>query len=687
MSYTIPYANISDDERNALQSAMRELVPSYVIYDERIALEALVRDARRVMNDKDSHEIVVLRNLLRADRCREIPHVPEPYFWILFTRLLWNFHYQPDPWFEIKWWIWCDQRGQRAAINMAGCQNSLKSFWMRIFAITQLVVWDKDCKGYLSGPYKTHTEDKLWSELKDEITILERHIDVAGAFGITWNAKASEVIAGSEKGHGFLRFIASQDAASVVGSKTKDHTDTEGRIGIQLFMVDEYVENVNTDIERGFGNFRSNYNSCLILACNPNPSTALHPNVIAFIDPIDRKRSEMRKHRDFRWRTRKGIVVRFDWNNCPNRIVGRNEWPYMMNELRKASQEHESEANRAGQLDAWPFGAEGAASLTDTSRQEAAGVFHQYYFAEPIIERYLALDPAFGGRDPAVYTICDVGYVDSGGDDVRKRFVGIEQAQIEGIDADFIATDSFVRDCIRIAEYREARGESPKETEWLRHITTGSAVGAMAQGAVIAAALCIDKDVPFSNFTFDASQRADCADWIFTVFGRSNIVWYYEGSRRLISEETENGDWYRWPYRTRQERGKEIRYERWSDWCGRVITMIWGFSCELINNGYLIGGKSVQRSLDELGAREIAPTPSGKVDVWSKQDIKRGTFQGKKIPKMSSPAWGETLAMLMYFAVRYRNAINLGERPELQSTVGEDSANATKEWLELMADY
>ncbi len=565
-----------------------------------------------------------------------------------------------------------------------GCitNNSGKSMFGATFPLIQLIVWDRDCKSYLSGPYKSHTDDKVWAELQTQHSILKNHgIPVREAFGIEIVENRNEYYVETDKGKGIIKFVASQEAASVVGSKTKDHSDTSGRKGISLFMVDEYVENVNTEMERGFGNFRSNYNSLLVLACNPDPMRALHPNVVSFIDPIDRKRSEMKKDRDFRWRTRKGIVVRFDWNNCPNRIVGKNRWPYLMNEQRRSKQEMESDDVRAGQLDAWPFGSEGANSLTDTSRQTAAGVFSDFHYENSPHMRLFSLDPAFGGDDPAVYTILEVAKTNISGR-IMDRFVGFEQGYIHGIDSDFVADPKFCEKVAEIIAYRESKGD--RDMKFLREIRPGSQVGPMAQGAVEAAHLCIVKGIPFDCFTFDASQRADCYDWIVKVFGHQNLVWWYEGSRRLITEEGE--DWFRWPFRTRDDRQHGSRHEKWSDYCGRVITMIWAFACELINNGYLANGDAVRKSLTELGAREVASTSTGKVDVWSKEDIKRGTFQGRKIPKMKSPAWGETLAMGLYFGARFKHAVQLGEMPELSTHFGAAQTD-WDDWLDLHERY
>lgn len=686
-NYVKPYSDILGTEaQDDLEQSLASIIPNYKLYDEeqlhRWETWAKVSDAlgmRRADFVKNIPEAI--RQFLRRDLTNKVPEIPEAWWWIYFWRLTWNFHFEPDPWFELKWWAWMEVRGKQECINMAGCQNSGKSLWTATFTIIQLIVWEQDCKAYLSGPYKTHTGDKLWLGLEDQMTILKhKGIPIKEAYGVDMVQNKDEIFVQTDKGKGLIKFIASQEAASVVGSKTKDHSDTSGRKGISLLSVDEYVENTNTDFSRGFANFRSNYNSLLILSCNPDPSRVMAPNVASFIAPIDKKISEMKKSTDFRWRTSKGVVIRFSWDNCPNKIVGYNRWKYLMNEARKQKQEYEDEVARSAQLDAWPFGGDGANTLTDTARQTAAGVFTQFYKLFDFELSVLALDPAFGGEDPAVYTIVDVGMVNVGGDE-KKRIVAREQGIIQGIEADYIATPEFCEKVNEIIRYRHDRGDT--ETQFLETIRPGMKLGAMAQGAIEAAHLCISKGIRFDCFVYDASQRADCHDWIVKVFGHRNLVWWYEGSRNLRMEEGD--DWFVWPVETRNDKFNMTQYVRWSEKYSRVITMIWSFACRMINAGYFANGDAVQRGLSELGARELHASNAGKMDIWSKADIKRGEFRGRKIPKMKSPAWGETLAIAIYFAIRYKKAIDIHNH-EVKHHIGATDGD-WDQWLDIHSDY
>lgn len=683
-TYTLPYKHILGTfEEGNLTESMQAVMPGFRLYNESLIFnKAMEGRLRKVTGSDEVHIAPLIRELLRKDLCHRIPEIPEPWFWIAFSRLLWNFELMPDPYYEVKWWHWNESRGKMQCVNQWGCQNSGKSYFNGRFPAVQLVVWDADCNGFISGPYKIHTADKTWKEVDKAISQLQsRGINTEEAFSVKITKTANEVIAHGKSGSGFVKFVASQDASSIQGGKSDKHTEN-GRIGISLLEVDEFIENPNTDLDAAFGNFRSNFNSYTLFSCNPKPEKISAPSLASFSEPIGVQKRNLRKTKDFRWKTRKGLVVRFSWLNNPNKILGRTEFTHLLEEKRAAVQALEDDHIRAAQLDAWGFGAEGANTLTDAARQHAAGVFEKDFFYEkqPHLQ-ILAIDPAFGGEDPAVFTHLKVATVVHGGEP-RTRFVGAEQGTISGIDRDFIADADFIRKVERIIRYRHEKGDT--NTEWLQDMRAGSQVGAMAQGAVEGATLAIEKGIPFDCVTFDASQRADCADWMFKVFGRKQFVWYYEGSRRLIEEEGK--DWFRWPYRTKDNKRGESDYEKWSDYCSRTITMIWAFGCELINQGFLIEGDTVQRGLNELGAREVAVSQGGKMDIWSKTDIKRGMFQGKKIPKMASPAWGETLAMALYFGTRFKHAINLGDMPELSMHRGAAQTDYD-EWLDLHSAY
>lgn len=683
-----PYSHWTDEEKTLIEDWMTKISPGFRLYNEAATLQEVAGIMQGQKWKADLNPLLVVRNILRKDLTVD-SDLPEPWFWILFWRLLSRRRYAPDPWYEVKWWLWSEVRGKSRCINFLGSQNSIKSFWSAWFTIVQGFVWDSDCLGYVSGPIKLDTEDKVWQEVLD---FFDEVVAVNGGaenleqlFGILINRTELELNISSREtgtGTGTIKFVASQKSSSVRGKKTKKHG--EGRKGIVFLVIDEYSENVHTYFSKGWNNLKSNPNAALIIGTNPDPDNVNHANLIKYIDPLTLKRQGMNRSDHFRWRTGPGLVSRFEELNCPNFLLNRTEYDYMLNQRRRDNMEHDTEAEKAAQLFAWPFGAGGIESLTDAARQHAAGVFTPFLYESQDRTRFLGLDPSFGGTDPAVYTILDKATISYEGTHQPpvQRLVAIEQAEIPHITNGYVIDRELYRIIQSILKHRLNILNHSSELQWIKDLQIGDVIEGAAHCAILAAEICLLKNVPFQNVTFDSSQRASCGDWVFKIFGRDCFSWYYEGSRTLTQEESP--DWLRWPYRTFEDRDG-TRYEKFSDTTANTISMLWKFACEIINEGMVINGSAIQRGLDELQTRAHGKNANGRLQVASKQNIKDGKFQGRAIPKMKSPAWAETLAITIYYACRFHNALDLGEKPQFETNEGKSSA--VDEWLDLHSIY
>jgi hypothetical protein len=328
-----------------------------------------------------------------------------------------------------------------------------------------------------------------------------------------------------------------------------------------------------------------------------------------------------------------------------------------MNKDRAELRSRDESDLRAAQLDAWGWGAEGATTLTDAARQRRAGVFDSYLLDDAPKLRCICIDPAFGGDDPASYCILETAKIRrmiAGVNqwETTERIIGVEQSTMPPIDTDYNLDKEGWRVIQQIVRERERMNHTDADLTRLRSFTIGENVKGAVHCAILSARICLDKGIPFDHLTFDASQRGDATAAFFDVFGRSTIRWFYEGSRSLLHEEGD--EWYRWPRRYRQDNNTP---EKWSQWCSQTNTMIWAFTAAVINEGKFIDGANVRRGLDELGAREITQSRSGKMDLWSKKAIKSGR---DGVTRMESPTFGETLAMGVYFLARYLQGLNLG---------------------------
>lgn len=544
---------------------------------------------------------------------------------------------------------------------------------MATFSWLMAMVFEGAAEGFIAGPYKSASDDKIWDNIKkvrhqiNENLLPHLGIEEIEVTDTFLRAK------GFGNGTAQIKFVAADKAAAIQGKKSESK---DPRKGILFVACDEFAENpqLGTALREGIANNRGQKTFFGALGCNPKPGKIWHSQMRRFSEPTDMRPGEMRRSIHRRWNTRSGICVRFDSDNSPNQLLGRDEFPYLFDSENAADLEREDDSERSAQKFAWAFGDEGAESPTDHFRQARAGVFDEWFWRDPL-EKVLSLDPSFGGGDECVFTIGQSGIFEAVSRDVgeRRQVRGVAVLRQEPIDmtekSDFVVDEEFYAIARRVARHRQELEalkdpramDRPLEEFMVERLTPGANVGGAVYVAVMAAQKCLDENVPWKNFIFDASQRADCADAIWKTFGRQNLRWFYEGTRRLVQEE--EPDWVRWPYVTRYQ-GEERVQEKWSDVCSKVISMLWFFGCEVLHSGRIVGGKACQKGLDELGAREIETGRGGVKDVVSKKTLKENG--------MKSPAHGETLAMLIYFAARYMGAFDLG-RPDEQH----DRTNAT----------
>jgi len=663
-----PYSHWTSDEKARVTAAMRQLAPDYQLYDHNALLHHVRNAVEHYGLDVDSPfsgpaaiKLTILHDHFSNGMCKF--GGPEAWWWIaLYRAIFFGSNYDTDPWLEVKWWLWLELRGKRSVLTLWGCTNSAKSMWMATFAFVQGAVWLGDCEGYIAGPYKNASDDKVWDAVdKAKARLNMEVLHHLGVTGIRLTADYFNVEGHHHSGEGThesqIKFVSVDKAAAIQGKKL-DSKDP--RYGILLLECDEFIENSELDLGEGIANNRGQKTFFAALACNPKKGKVWHAKVRKWSEPIDIPAGKMRKSVHRRWKTRLGLCVRFDASNSPNQILGRDEFKYLFDSETEADMEKEDDANKSAQKDAWAFGDIGAESPTDYFRQARAGLFDQFYWLRQE-EQVMALDPSFGGGDECIFTIIQPGLFEAVSASGEHRQVngcvlkGHYEIDMEDhsdfvVDPDFIQLSSFV------ARHRMEHYPEEGKTELSDYLPARLEVGTTISGArylaVQAAYQSIQHKIPWSRFVFEGSQRVDCADAIWEVFGRQNINWYYEGTRKLRHEE--EPDLYRWPWSYRKtEEGRKA--DRWSDYCSSLISMLWFLSCELLHSGFVVGGTDCQRGLDELASREIVYGRGELRDVISKKKLKDAG--------MKSPAYGETLSMALYFACRYLNAFDLG-RPE-----------------------
>ncbi len=657
-----PEDAITQTEEDLLNEEMQRMAPGFRMFYEpefndalRLAAQTLGKEEKLwIPNTKNVSGPLLTRRVL-TDTKREGYGVPFAWWWIYFELQVLR-GIDSDPWSEVKWWLYEELRGKGKTLTMHGCQNSSKSAWMGRFTIVQLIAWTRDAIFYITGPKKTHSDDKGWKSVTDWAEHLRKNSTLfLASLGVSVSVTKTEVKISDHRGTGTAKFISAEESSAVRGKKAQTH-DKSGLIGIMCVIVDEFIENAGLDLRKINNNASSNYNYFQLMACNPDPDLVCHPSIRQFSFPklqinLDRKR-------DFRWVTDYGLCVRFAWANCPNNIIGRTRWGYLLDTIRMERASEKGVTAVAAEVEAWAFGSGAKGSPLDESQIRLAGTFSIPTWTGPTT-RFCVFDCAFGGKDPATAFIGEAGMAmiqAHDGTAVEKMVISAIDQIILPVEQGFDVTQEWLDEMDELLAY--TGGKWPDATK-ITGVHPGDVLtGAHSMGHQAIKAMR-DYEIPPGNATFDSSQRGDCVSIMLSFLGEANVKWFYEGSRSIKDEEQITGGWNIFPLQFERNSSDPEALpvpRQWSSVVTSTISAVWFFACEMIKKGYLVSGANCQRGLDELCARPVVKrrgAAEGKKDVLSKDELKK---MGQP-----SPSYAETLALAFTFAVRFLGIIKLDE--------------------------
>lgn len=652
---------ITETEEELLNEEMQRLAPGfrmfYLLEFQAVAIpaaaHALKKEKALINPANGKMDLALLTRRVVTDTKREGYGVPFAWWWIFFELEVLH-GIDSDPWGEVKWWLYEEMRGKAETLTMWGSQNSGKTSFMGRFAVILMVAWTKNAVFYITGPKKSHAEDKGWKNVTDWAQYIQRKPSMfVLSLGITVNVTKTEVKISDSDGCGTAKFVSAEESSAIQGKKAQQH-EQSGLIGITCVVVDEFIENSNLDLVRINQNASSNHNYFQIMACNPNPEFVGHPSIRDFSWPQMEVRLDRTKA--FRWPTSYGLCVRFAWANCPNRIIGRTRWPYLLDEARMTRQRKKGTSAIDSQLDAWGFGSSSSGALLNEAMIKMAGTYSEpVWLSTPV--KFCAFDLAFGGEDPATvfYGMAGEAMFQAHDEQPVKKTVisSVEQTELP-VEQQFTVTQAWLDELDVYLSYTGGKWPSSNS---IAGVHEGDELGGEFSMAFLAIKYLYDNEIPASNATFDSSQRGYCTSIMLSFFGEHNIRWFYEGSRKITDEEKLAPGWYKWPYemeRKSDDSQEQATPKLWSSVVTGTISMIWIFSCEMIKRGYLSSGESCKRGLNELCARPIVKrrgSSEGKKDVISKDELKKMA--------QKSPTYAETLAIGIYFAVRFLGLIKL----------------------------
>lgn len=628
---------------------MQKLILEFVSFDEDRMRDAIERarssvPAFRELKKASSVCLSTLRYGYEANM-----DVPPAWWWIMASKFL-----MPDivldPWFQLKWWLFEQSRGQRKTNTFWGCANSGKTDWFGVSSLVAMAVWPGRTHVYITAPWETHSVDKVWLALRKQIEPWK--VKIPGCLeelgmGFVEKEKLITIYEKETRLNSEASLISLQNAAAAQGAKSRARHDSDPRLSLNYFICDEFIENPGIKLREVIANNTSVDNFMGMLGCNPKPERVRHPALRGFSEPVEIRVDALMKKHHAVWKTAYGTLVRFHWGNCPNRFRRDPYFKYLINEISEEAIRKQGVDLADHQVDAWGWGHEGSGcelTIIDSVRPEVQGT--PVWQNQP--QAVMAVDPAFGGNDPASYTILDFG-----------------KAMIERGDGTNVVQDSL---CGRIQEKFEVEGEFRPNAQWVsdflaRAEAAGAKKAAILQaesfkpGALVNSSwwlvdhvlrLCHRHNVPPNNICFDSSMRPDCAKAFDRTF--PGMAWNYDGMRTMKDEEALTKAWFRFPFKMRQEKEGTAEPMLWSDEVSDSMSMIWRLTERLIAGGHVVGVERLKLGIDDIMSRPWETKPSGRVVLCDKKTLIRKY-------KVCSPTLGETLSMAIYLAVRFKGAL------------------------------
>lgn len=672
-----PHASWSDAQKQKVEESLRKVVPDYKITD--------YKRVHTFIKSQGLETLLQIRDYIRSDPymredgvvVKELEGIPEAWLWSYWCRILMP-EYTPNPLDEIKWWAWVEYgRGQQKCHNWWGGQSTIKSGFMAKFILTHMLTWGKYTIGYVAGPYKNATDDKVWKELTKDA--FGKAAEAVNALSEPYEDSGKKpAIATNEYfrincigiGEAEVKFVSLRENAAVRGKKALTKRKREG---ISILAMDEGIENESLQAISGWSNFSNNMNSYFLTGCNPNPLQVKQPGVYPLAEPVDgRHETDMSREDDWAWRTRYGWVFRLGWlsdvgiGNIPNLVLGKDYYPFMMNQRNiDVISEWESHM-QAAEMEAWGFDGSGSDRLTDTARQRMGGVFDNFRW-HTREKRWISLDPAHGGKDPCVITQFQSGIVYRETMENMQQVIVVEKQKILPSKRDFRASKEMWEDVDRLVKSGYMEPEAREEFKKFSNKQEGK-VTTNAQVVLGVMMEMMNNQIPKDHLVTDGSQRPDFMNMLYMLLGRQNIKYHYEGTRK-VSEELPN--WRVYPFRKKEGLNEPLL---WKDKCMRSMSAMSMEFCEAgLHDGRVLGAENMKKGLSELHTRPLEMSRGSKIDLISKGKLTKSRASGGL--GLPSPAYAETLAMGWHFGVHYLNALNLGDDEDKMLATGGSSAS------------
>lgn len=210
-----------------------------------------------------------------------------------------------------------------------------------------------------------------------------------------------------------------------------------------------------------------------------------------------------------------GITLRFDGHKSPNILLGKTIYPKLFKQdaLERMRRDYgEQSPDYFSQVRSFPVRGDETNSVLSRAKISSSRHTDEHFTLTKLNGRIAHCDPAFGGRDKAVFGWASFGTAitkDANGKSVEEELIVFS----DNFRYVHLTKDAFYNDW-----YLDRLKAAQIDTSW---VTLGAPVSYEDQIAIHCKEWLLQNNIPVANFSYDFSMRPDCVSSMNKILGFS----------------------------------------------------------------------------------------------------------------------------------------------------------------------
>ena len=417
--------------------------------------------------------------------------------------------------------------GGKKILNLIGSQSSGKSFGSCVLAFVLMYVDPQRSSVFVASPFDVASDAQIWGSVEEMWDLLcEAHPNTTGKglpdacnlfpWGRKYANRQLELVPGLPKA-GTIVLRGVKHVGKFKGAKARAGQDTDR--GVMLLVVDEINEVDNPAFLTMINNLVANDQFFAITSQNfkdpEDMGGKIAEPVGLFGGPSSYDELDLEAHQW--WHSAKSsVTVRFDGHRSPNILSGRTLYKqlFKLENLHRMRDDYGVQSpDYYSQVRSFPVRGDDTNSVLSKAKLSASRHKDTFYTMVRATGRVAFCDPAFGGRDKAVFGWGEFGqaYVTDG--------EGKQELQEIMVFKDFFRSLKLVKGAWFPGDDNYWPDRMKACGMDISDYTHGAEISYEDQIAIQCRELCLENQVPFANFGYDFSMRPDIVSSINRVMG------------------------------------------------------------------------------------------------------------------------------------------------------------------------